>query len=241
MYKRLEHLWGAMMSQVNDVEMKPGDRIAEAGILLAEQAGMALISDAYRFPQVLSGTIKPEGSDGTLKIEGPVHQLVKTTMKERHDSGSTYFATWTHSQVMDPIGRTLSTKDQVAGGDFLVVLTNNRLGSHTDFKAADGNLKIQMDGQTQLTPKDGVIRDATNTITDAAGNYLGEMRLVARPTQANVLNITASYKFKDTYLGDVELVMTLDPKTQYTSADIQIQQKYNPPPVVPPQAAPAAK
>lgn len=225
---------------VNEVEMKAGDRLAEAGILLTEQAGMALISDAYKFPQVQRGTIKPEGNDGTLKIEGPVHQLLRTSMKERHDEGSSYFATWTHSDVMDPIGRSLSSKDQIAGGDFLVVLANNRLGSHTDFKAADGSTKLQMDGQTQLTPKDGVIRDAINTITDANGNYLGEVHLVAKPTQPNVLNITASYKFKDTYLGDVELVMTLDPNNQFKSADFQLQQKYNPPPFVPaPTPAPA--
>lgn len=226
---------------VNEVELKAADRLTEAGILLTEQVGMSLVSDAYKFPQVQRGSIKPEGNDGTLKIEGPVHQLVRTSMKERHDEGSSYFATWTHSDLMDPIGRSLGSKDQVAGGDFLVVLTNNRLGSHIDFKGQDGSTKLQMDGQTQLTPKDGVIRDAINIISDANGNYLGEVHLVAKPSQANVLNITASYKFKDTYLGDVELVMTLDPNTQYKSADIELRQKYNPPPFVPPPAPAPAK
>ncbi|MBX9693156.1 MAG: hypothetical protein K2Z81_12275, partial [Cyanobacteria bacterium] len=159
----------------------------------------------------------------------------------RHDTGSTYFGTWTRTDVMDRMHRSLSSKDEVNGGDFLVVLANNRLGSHTDFKLPDGSLQFQMDGQTQLTPKDGVIRNSANTITDAQGNYLGDVTLIAKPVAGNVLNVTASYKFKDTYLGDVELVMTLDPSTQYSSADIKLQQKYNPPPPVVPAPAPVAK
>ena len=182
---------------VNDVDLKPADRIAEAGVMIVQQAGMALLSDAYQFPTVTGGKISPEGADGTLKVEGPFNELLKTFMKERHDDKSTYFGTWTHTDVMDRMRRNLTGKDEVNGGDFLVVLANNRLGSHTDFKLPDGTLAFQMDGQTQLTPKDGVIRDATNTITDSAGNYLGEMHLVAKPTAGNVLNVTAQYKYKD--------------------------------------------
>lgn len=229
------------MSEVKDIELKPADRIVEAGVLLAEQVGMSLVSDAYKFPEIQKGSIKPEGNDGTLRIEGPVHQLVRSTMKSRHADQGTYFAVWTHTDVSDRMGRSLSSKDQVAGGDFLVVLVNNKLGSHTDYKSADGKLQMQMDGQTLFTPKDGVIRDITNTISDGQGNYMGEMRLVAKPVQGNVLSIAAQYKFKDTYLGDLELSFTLDPNTNYTSADFEIKQSYNPPPApapVPPVAAP---
>ncbi len=228
------------MGQSNDVDLKPSDRLAEAGIMVVQQAGMALLSDAYQFPQVTNGKMAPEGNDGTLRVEGPFNELLKTFMKERHDNNSTYFGTWTHTDVTDRLGRSLSSKDEVNGGDFLVVLTNNRLGSHTEFKRADGSLQFQMDGQTQLTPKDGVIRDSVNTITDAAGNYIGEVHLVAKPSQANVLNINAQYKFRDTYLGDVELIMTLDPSTNYQSADIALSKKYNPPPPPPPVPATTA-
>lgn len=228
------------MGESHDVEVKPADRLAEAGIVLVQQAGMALLSDAYQFPASNTGKITPSGNDGTLSIQGPYSEYVKTFMKER-DDGKAYFGTWTHTDILDAQKKKVSAKDEVNGGDFTVILVNNRLGSHTDFKDGNGGLLFQMDGQTQLTPKDGVIRDAVNVLSDSSGNYMGEVHLVAKPVAGNVLGIVAQYKHHDAYLGDVELVMTLDPKTNYTSADIQIAKKWNPPPpvVVPPTAAPA--
>ena len=230
------------MSEAHDVELKPADKLAEAGIMLVQQAGMSLLSDSYQFPQALRGKITPDDKDGSLNVQGPFNESLKTFMKERHDEKTTYFGTWTHTDVMDQSHRNISTKDEVNGGEMMVVLATNRLGSHTDFKRADGSLQFKMDGQTQLTPKDGVIRDATNVFTDENGNYIGEMHLVAKPVAGNMLGIAAQYKYHDTYLGDVELVMTLDPNTQYSSADIQLAKKYNPPPpppVAPPVAAAA--
>ncbi len=223
------------MGESHDVEVKPADRLAEAGIVLVQQAGMALVNDAYQFPVVSSGKIVPSGNDGTLSVKGPYDEYLKTFMKQR-DDGKTYFGTWTHTDILDSQKQKNSVKDEVNGGDFTVILVNNRLGSHTDFKDANGDTLFQMDGQTQLTPKDGVIRDSINVLSDNAGNYMGEVHLVAKPVAGNVLDVTAQYRYHDTYLGDVELVMTLDPKTNYTSADIQIAKKWNPPPPPPPVA-----
>lgn len=230
------------MSDIQNVEMKPQDRIAQAGILLVEQAGMALVSDAYKFPNTSTGHIQSIGNDGTLKIDGAFNETVKTTMKARHDDKSTYFAIWNHTDVVDSLGQSHNV-DQINGGDFLTVLVNNRLGSHTDFKANDGSTQLQMDGQTAFTPKDGVINDSSNVIKDAAGNYLGEVHIVAKPTQnPNVLGIAAQYKYHDIYLGDVGALITLDPNSGYKTADFQIEQVYNPPPPAPPPAAaPAGK
>lgn len=225
------------MANIENVDIKPQDRIAQAGILLVEQAGMSLLSDAYKFPEQTRGHIDSVGADGTLQMSGSVNETIKSTLVAKHEEHGSYMGLWNHTEIKDQRGNT-QTVDQVMGGDLLVVLTNNRLANHIDFKDSNGQLQYQMEGQTQFTPKDGVINDSSSTISDADGNYLGEMHIVAKPSakQRNGLEITATFKYHDTYLGDVGAFMILDPDKQYRSADFQLVQRYDPPPPPPPPA-----
>ena len=225
------------MANVENIDIKPQDRIAQAGILLVEQAGMSLLSDAYKFPEQTRGHIDSVGADGTLQIDGSADETMKSSLLAKHEDRGTYMGLWNHTEIKDRQGKT-QVVDQVMGGDMLVVLVNNRLANHIDFKDDNGQVQYQMEGQTQFTPKDGVINDSTSTISDASGNYLGEVHIVAKPAakQANSLEITASYKYHDTYLGDVGAIMILDQQNHYRSADFQLLQRYNPPPPVTPTA-----
>lgn len=225
------------MANIENVDIKPQDRIAQAGILLVEQAGMSLLSDAYKFPEQTQGHVDSLGGEGTLNISGPVDETLKSSLVAKHEDRGTYMGLWNHTEIKDKQGNS-QVVDQVMGGDMLVVLVNNRLANHIDFRDNSGQVQYQMEGQTQFTPKDGVINDSTSTISDANGNYLGEVHIVAKPSakQPNGLEITASYKYHDTYLGDVGAMMLLDPTNQYHSADFQLVQRYNPPPAPPPPA-----
>lgn len=225
------------MANLENIDIKPQDRIAQAGILLVEQAGMSLLSDAYQFPQQTRGHIDTVSGDGVLHITGPVDETMKTTLTAKHEDHGTYMGFWNHTENKNSQGMT-QVVDQVMGGDMLVVLVNNKLANHIDFKDLNGQIQYQMEGQTLFTPKDGVINDSTSTISDADGNYLGEVHIVAKPAAKtpNGLEITATYKYHETYLGDVGAVMLLDSKSQFKSADFELMQRYDPPP--PPQPAP---
>lgn len=227
------------MANIENIEIKAQDRIAQAGILLVEQAGMALLSDAYKFPQNTKGTIEAVGNDGTLKIEGPVNETMKSSLVAKREEHGSYMGLWNHTEI-NRNGQT-QVVDQVMGGDFLVVLVNNKLANHIDFKNPDGSVEFQMEGQTTFTPKDGVINDSTSTVSDGAGNYLGDVHIVAKPSkQPNGLEISAQYSYKGTYLGDVGAVMLLDPSRQFRHAEFQLLRRWSPPPPAPlPTPAPA--
>ncbi|MBX9685172.1 MAG: hypothetical protein K2X27_00645 [Candidatus Obscuribacterales bacterium] len=226
------------MSDAEKIELKAQDRITQAGILIVEQLGLTLLLDSYKFPEPHQGKMKTVANDGTLKIEGPVNELLKSSMIKKKDDKSTYFGIWNHTEITDPAGHK-SSSDEVMGGDFLVVLVNNRLATHTDFKGENGDLQLKMDGQSMFTPRDGVtINDLINTVTDANGNYLGEFHLTAKSSKPNMLEINASYKYHELYLGDVEAHINLDPEDLYRSASFEVEQKYNPPPP-PPIAVPS--
>lgn len=236
------------MSDAQNVDLKPEDRMAQAGIVLVEQVGMTLLSDAYKFPQSTTSHIKA-ADDGTLTIDGPIDETIKTSMMFKKDDKTTQFGTWNHTEMADASGKTFAKADQVNMGFLLDVLLTGKMGSHTDFRAADGSILFSLDGLTMLDPRDrspGTMtgrslpdpgkpytNDTTSTVKDSAGNYLGDVHIVAKPdAQGNVLDIMATYKYKNTYVGDIEAIITVDPKDHH-NATLKIMKEYNPPPPPP--------
>lgn len=143
----------------------------------------------------------------------------------------------------------MMTVDKVNGGYLLDILLTNKLGTHTDFRGADGQLKVQIDGRQSLIPNDAAkpaegtslqnmvpnmgVADASGTIKDAEGNYIADMRLLAQPKgEGNVLNIVASYSRGETQLGSVQMILTIDPKN-IRKGDYKIIM-HDPPPPPPP-------
>jgi hypothetical protein len=243
------------MSDAQNVELKPEDRMAQAGIVLVEQVGMSLFSDAYSFPKTTQGHMQTVDRDGTLKIDGPVDELVKTSMMFKKDESTTQFGTWNHLEATDGSGKSLAKVDQVNMGFLLDVLLSGKMGSHTDFRGSDGRVQFSLDGLTVLTPHDSsagtmsgktlpdpgkpYTNDTTSTIKDADGNYVGDVHVTARPTgKGNVLDINATYNYKDTYVGDIEAIITVDP-ANHNKASFEIKKAYNPPPPKPALEAPA--
>jgi hypothetical protein len=204
------------MSDAQYVELTPANRIAQAGMVLVEQVGMSLLSDAYKFPENSKGQIKTVGNDNILKFDGPVDETVKTFMMYKQDEKTKEIGTWNHTESIDADGKTQATIDQVNRGFLLDVLLTGKLGSHTDFKGPDGAVQIKMDGFTVLTPKDLTpgssppggswdlpmkgnvyVADSTNTISTPDGKYLADLHLTAKPgAERNTLDIIATYTRK---------------------------------------------
>lgn len=236
------------------LDLQSTDRMAQVGNVLVEQAGMALLSDAYKFPQVTEGHIQSVTADGVMKVDGPFNEYVKTAMMFKTDDRTSEFGTWNHTEIVDLNGRPLSKVDMTNMGvinpfsnsKLSNVLLTGKLNSHTDFWAPDGSKQFSLDGWSKFDPKDfspGGMKgnqypdlgtpyatDTTNTISDPKGNYLGEFHLVARQKdRPNVLGITATFMRSGTYMGDVEAVLTVDPAKR-DCATFQITRKYAPPP-----------
>jgi hypothetical protein len=204
------------MSDARNVELTPANRIAQASMVLVEQVGMSLLSDAYKFPESSKGHIKTVNDAGLLKFDGPVDEYVKTSMMYKQDEKTKQIGTWNHTECLDADGKTQATVDKVNMGYLLDVLISGKLGSHTDFKGVDGGVQIKMDGLEQLTPHDTspqptpppggwslpmtgniYIADSTNKISAPDGTYIADVQLTAKPgTDRNTIDIVAVYTRK---------------------------------------------
>jgi hypothetical protein len=241
------------MSDAQNINLKPEDRMSQVGMILAEQAGLSLLSDTYKFPETNTGHMQVT-TDGLMKIDGPLDTYARTSMMFKKDDKTTQFGTWNHTEFLDQNGNATAKVDQVNMGFLLDVLITNKMGSHSDFTGADGKPMLSLDGMTMMTPKDGsagalggtalpdpgktYTNDSSYTIKDAAGNYLGDVHMMAKPKgAANVLDITAAFSVKGNYVGDIEEIITVDPN-DHSRSSFQLLQEYNPPPP-PPPAAPA--
>jgi hypothetical protein len=247
------------MNEVKYVDLKPADRMTQAGLAIVEEAGMAFFSEAYKFPEVTTGHMRTVDNQGTLKIDGPVNEFAKTSMIFKADDSTTQFGTWQHTEMIDASGHVLQKIDLVNMAkinpfndlDLEPVMITGKMGTRTDFRGPDGAVQFSLQGKTIYDPRDyspggmsgnklpdpgkPYTHDSRNTITDAAGNYVGDIALVAKPVgQGNVLDITAKFSSKGNYIGDVEALITVDPYDQ-RNADFQIRRKYDPPP--PPKPA----
>ncbi len=240
------------MGEAQEIDLKASDEIAQAGMVLVEQVGMTLLSDAYKFPKTSGGKMETDDL-GTVKVDGVVDQVIKMKMLYKQDEASKYIGSWNHLDIKDSTGVPMMTVDKVNGGYLLDILLTNKLGTHADFRGADGQLKVQMDGLTALIPNDAAkpaegkslnnmvpnmgVADATNRIKDADGNYLADMRMVAKPKgEGNVLDIVATLSRGETQLGSVQMILTIDPKN-IKKGDYKIIM-HDPPPPEPPAPAP---
>lgn len=240
------------MGEAQEIDLKASDEIAQAGMVLVEQVGMTLLSDAYKFPKSSGGKMETDDL-GTVKIDGAVDQVIKMKMLYKQDEASKYIGSWNHLDIEDSSGVPMMTVDKVNGGYLLDILLTNKLGTHADFRGANGDLKVQMDGRTALIPHDATkpaegsnfnnvvpnmgVADSTSTIKDPDGNYIGEMRLLAKPKKGadNVLDIVASYSKGETQLGSVQMILTIDPKNVRKGDYKIIMHDPPPPPPVCPQ------
>lgn len=233
------------MGEAQEIDLKASDEIAQAGMVLVEQVGMTLLNDAYKFPKTSGGKMETDDL-GTVKVDGAVDQVIKMKMLYKQDEASKYIGSWNHLDIKDSTGIPMMTVDKVNGGYLLDILLTNKLGTHADFRGSDGRLMVQMDGRTSLIPNDAAkpaegkslenmvpnmgVADASGTIKDPDGNYLGDIRLVAKPRgSGNVLDIVATMSKGETQLGSVQMILTIDPKN-IRKGDYKIFMHDPPPP-----------
>jgi hypothetical protein len=234
------------MGEAQEIDLKASDEIAQAGMVLVEQVGITLLNDAYKLPKMSGGKMETDDM-GTVKVDGVVDQVIKMRMLYKQDEASKYIGSWNHLDIKDSAGVPMMTVDKVNGGYLLDILLTNKLGTHADFRGANGDLKIQMDGRQSLIPHDATkpaegktlenmvpsmgVADAASTIKDPDGNYIGDIRLLAKPKKGtdNVLDIVATMSRGETQLGAVQMILTIDPKN-IRKGDYKIIMHDPPPP-----------
>ena len=178
-------------------EMKPGDRVAQAGITLVEQA---LFDDAMRLPNSFSGEIKKPDASGLVEINSAFPEYVHT-MRQHDADGGIVNAKAYHENidtVTDARGWKLQTIDEQEEGFLLDINRTNQFMCKTIVRDANGSLQYQLQGVCAATPKDNKFKDDAYFVFNGQGQQLPiRLELVGKATGPDSLTVTATTMLAD--------------------------------------------
>ncbi len=217
-------------------EMKPGDRVAQAGVALVEQA---LFADGGTFPDSLSGLIKLPDRNGRVELNLPGVEFVNS--QRQHDSDGSLLNTKVYHENIDTItdakGQKVQTVDEQAQGFLLDINASNKYAwCRKIVRDGKGDLQYQLQGNCSATTMNGVFKDASFLIYDHTGRQLPvQIHIVGQATGVDSLKISASTIYADQagvpipdstgrpqVLGVVEANITVDPNKP-TGAKIELK------------------
>lgn len=184
------------MSWQNE-DLKPGDRVAQAGLVLVEQA---LFNDAMNVPA--QGVLKTPDRNGNVEINAPGFSEFVNSMRQHDSDGSSTTARAYHEDidtVKDSSGRKLQTLDEQDQAYLLDIVTTNKWDTRAILRDGNGALQYQLQGKTNITTKDGKFRDDAYIVFNPNGDQLPvRIEIVGQATpDGNGLTITATSSYAD--------------------------------------------
>lgn len=219
-------------------DLKAGDRVAQAGVALVEQA---LFADRNTFPNKIEGSINLPDKNGSVQLDLPNVEFVNTVRQHDKDGGASNTKVYHENidTITDKNGKKVQTIDEQSQGFLLDVnSTNTYPWCKTIVRNGDGILKYQTQGICNVTTQNGVFKDATFIVLDSDGKQLPvQIHIVGQATGPDSLKVSATTIFADKdgkpivdvttgrpqVLGKIEATLTVDPDNPQRGARIKME------------------
>ena len=221
-------------------DLKTGERVAQAGVALVEQA---LFAEGKNFPNKVEGNIKLPDRNGNVQLNLPDVEFVNTM--RQHDSDPPSVKTKVYQENIDTIsdknGKKLQTIDEQRQGFLIDINSTNRFEwCKTIVRNGEGVLQYQTQGTCNVTTQNGVFKDATFNVFDSQGKQLPvQIHIVGQATGPDSLKVSATTVYADKdgrpitdatsgkplVLGTIEATISVDPENPQQGAKVKLSRE----------------